>query len=699
MHKINRPLILSILLLVLSSTSQVVFALALDPVRHTKAQSETVKNILITLGTRHYDEITVDNVLSERFLDAYINSLDPAHMFFYAKDVDTFSKHQHIFDDDFKLGKLDKAFEIYDIFRKRAASRLESTIEILNDENIKFTFTDKDEVLVDRSEAPWPATVAEADELWFKRLKLSLLNIKLTGKTLEKARETMSKRYTMQLKRISQEDNADVFETVANALTTLYDPHTNYWSARTAENFKINMSLTLQGIGAVLQTEDEYTKVVRLVPGGPADKQGQLASTDKIIGVGQGEEGEIVDVIGWRLSEVVNLIRGPKNTVVKLEVLRKDESSEVFKIRRDEVKLEDQAAEKAILNIENKGQSYKLGIIYLPAFYIDFEAYSNRDKNYRSSARDVERLVNELKRENVDGIIVDLRNNGGGSLTEATNLTDLFIDQGPVVQIRSPSVPISRPNRSFRTAIYRGPLIVMVNRLSASASEIFAGAIQDYDRGLIVGTQTFGKGTVQSVRKLIEGELKITESKFYRVSGDSTQHRGIIPDIVYPELIDTDEVGESAYDNALPWDQIHPVPHEKYFDFSVVVQKLVSNHKVRSIKDPDFEYILDQIDILNKNKDRNTISINENQRLQEKQFLETAAMEIENKRLVAKGEKPFKSIEDFRKNEEKEEEEEAAAAHQGIDLENDALLLETGNILVDYINLSNTAELKQASNF
>ena len=483
---------------------------------------------------------------------------------------------------------------------------------------------------------------------------------------------------------------------MANALTMLYDPHTNYWSPRTSENFNINMRLSLEGIGAVLQSDEEYTKVVRLVAGGPADKQGQLKPTDRITGVGQGDSGEVVDVVGWRLDEVVDLIRGPKNTVVKLQVSSADsKESKLIRINRGRVKLEDQAASAEVLELSDGSDMYKIGVIDLPTFYVDFDAQRQRKIDYKSSSNDVARLLRDLMRQDVDGVVLDLRDNGGGSLQEAVNLTDLFINQGPVVQIRNPDDRINRHNRSRFKALYDGPLVVLVNRLSASASEIFAGAIQDYNRGIIVGAQTFGKGTVQSVNPLVEGGLKITESKFYRVSGDSTQHRGVIPDIAIPLLIDPEEVGESAYENALPWDKIHPVPHSEYFDFSAVLPVILNLHKKRTESDPDFNYLLDQIGIMEKNKRKKSISLNEKIREQEKKDIELEAMNIENKRRVAKKLVPYKTIEEYRKAEEEDEEAEQQVAignEDKIDVDGDTVLIETGSILVDMIRLTNKTQ-------
>jgi len=674
----------------------------LDKIQHSKSQSETIRDILGKLQSRHYREMRIDDTLSLKYLENYLDTLDPSRMFFYSKDIRSFQYHRTRFDDYFRAGNLAPAFEIYHLYRQRVVSRLESVLELLSDSTITFDFTVEEEVLLERDREPWPSTLTDADKLWHKRVKLSLLNLKMSGKELEEAKETVTKRYKRQLKRVNQEDTEDIFETVANSLTLLYDPHTNYWSPRTSENFNINMRLSLEGIGAVLQTEDEHTKVVRLVAGGPADKQGQLQPADRITAVAQGDAGELVDVVGWRLEEVVDLIRGPKNTVVKLEVQGLDSKpgeNKIIRINRGRVKLEDQAAQKELLELSDGSEIYKLGIINLPTFYVDFDAQRQRKMDYKSSSSDVAKLVRELMKDQVDGIILDLRNNGGGSLQEAVNLTDLFIDQGPVVQIRSPDDRINRHNRSRFKALYDGPLVVLVNRLSASASEIFAGAIQDYNRGVIIGAQTFGKGTVQSVNPLVEGGLKITESKFYRVSGDSTQHRGVIPDIQIPLLIDPEEVGESAYDNALPWDKIHPVPHSEYFDFTPVLPAIKSLHSKRTDQDPDFAYLLDQVKIMEKNRQKKSISLNERRRIKEKDDLEREAMEIENKRRIAKDLAPFKNIKEYRTHEDEEDqknEQANAATRNKIDTDGDTVLIESGSILMDIIRLTDKPDQQQA---
>lgn len=665
----------------------------------TKSQSVTTIDIMQKLSKRHYRNLEINDALSEEFLSNYIKSLDPAKLYFLQADIDAFNKHRDKHDDYIRKGDLEPGFEIYRAYQSRVTNRLDWVLNKLQDPKLKFDFTEEDSVEVDRKNSPWAQSSQELDQQWEKRLKLSVLNLKLAGKTVDEAKTTLERRYKNQLKRVAQQTSQDVYEALINAFTVLYDPHTNYFSPRTSKNFNINMSLQLEGIGAVLQSEDEHTKVVRLVAGGPADKQGQLKPADKIVGVSQGKDGDIVDVVGWRLDEVVDLIRGKKDTVVKLEVLSDETEPKIVEIKRGTVQLEDQAAQKAVLEVSDGEQMRKIGVIDIPAFYHDFDAYRRGDKDFRSTTRDVARLLRELQEENVEGIVLDLRNNGGGSLQEATMLTDLFIDQGPVVQIREASGRVSQHNRSRSRALYRGPLVVMVNRLSASASEIFAGAIQDYNRGLIVGSQSFGKGTVQLLSDLPEGQLKLTESKFYRVSGDSTQHRGIVPDIAMPILIDHNEVGESVYETALPWDQISPAKHGQYFDFSAMLPVIDERHKARSAKDPDMIRIMDQLTLMDKNKQRKTISLNEKVRLKEKEDNELAQMQIENKRRSAKGLKPFANIAAYRAYEKEEEEVAAKAASKSkssIDLESDALLHEAGYILIDIVELMNSSEKRVA---
>ena len=486
---------------------------------YTQTQVTSSKQSLHQLLGRHYEKQRLNDDLSSKIYDLYLKSMDGTHSYFLASDVAEFEKYRLKLDDGLIRGNLDAPFAMYNRLQQRVTERLSFLLKQLPEKAKDYDF-DKDELLsLDRENVEWSTSTEELDDLWRKRLKNSILNLRLADKEDDDIYELLSKRYQNQLNRTHLANEEDGFQVYMNAVTHAFDPHTAYFSPRNTENFNINMSLSLQGIGAVLQTEDEHTKVVRLVPAGPADKAGQLQTADKITGVGQGDE-EIVDVIGWRLDEVVDLIRGAKGTTVRLEIIPSDANdlkTKVISIVRDEVKLEEQSAQKEIIEIPQGDKVLRIGVIDIPTFYIDFQGRQEGKKDFKSTTRDVEKLVNELKEENIDGIIVDLRNNGGGSLDEALNLTDLFIDRGPVVQVRYSNgyVQVLPEDKNQKAGIvYDGPIAVLTNRLSASASEIFAGAIQDYGRGIIVGGQTFGKGTVQSVLPLEHGQLKLTQAKF-----------------------------------------------------------------------------------------------------------------------------------------------------------------------------------------
>lgn len=646
---------------------------------------ETVR----TLQNKHFAELKIDDALSERFLNNYIEKLDFNKAFFLQSDIDSFAKYKTTLDDQLLNGDTSAGFVIYKRFKERLAERMDKQIALLSDESVKFDFSIDETLNNNPDKATWAKSEKAQDDLWRKRVKSFLLAQKLSDEDVSEAKETLLKRYKNQKKRIMESGEEDVFERYLNAFTELYDPHTNYLSARTLKNFTINMSLSLEGIGAVLQTEDGDTKVLRLVTGGPAQKQGELQPTDVITGVGQGQKGEIVDVDGWRLDEVVDKIRGRKGSIVRLQVTSADPSIEtkIISIERDKVKLEDQAAQKAILPIERDGETFHYGVIQIPTFYRDFSAYQKGDKNYRSTTRDVERMTQELMEANVDGIIIDLRNNGGGSLSEATALTDLFIEKGPVVQIGNGE------NNTVHKAgfypVFRGPLVVMINRMSASASEIFAGAIQDYKRGLIVGSQSFGKGTVQSMQQLrSSGGIKITESKFYRVSGESTQHRGVLPDIPLPETIDKEKIGESSYDTALAWSTTSAARYEPYLPINDWVPPLTSLYQERTKENPDFIFLEEQKELAAHYNEPDVISLKESERIKEKQEFEQQSLAIENKKRKAKGEKVFASFEQLKEdNERKIKERSATAGTTVIDIDNDPLLKETGYIMSDYIDL------------
>ncbi|MDG1387866.1 MAG: carboxy terminal-processing peptidase [Halioglobus sp.] len=686
-------------------------------IEYTDIQRETVVELVEQLEERHYSKQAYTDELSSQHLDAYIDSLDGSKMFLTAADIKEFQQYRTVMDDQLPEGNLDAGFAIFNRFQERLRTRLESINENLPEIIAAMDFTVDEYYELDTDDRDWATAQPELDERWRKHLKNQVLSLRLAEKSAEEIPETLNRRYTNQLKRVEQYNHQDVFQIYANALTELYDPHTNYFSPRRSENFNINMSLSLEGIGAVLQAEDEYTKVARLVPKGPADKQGDLEPSDKIVGVGQGDEGDIEDVIGWRLDEVVQLIRGPKDSTVRLQVIpgksKSTDERKTITIVRNEVKLEEQSAQKEILEIPNGDDTIKVGVIDIPAFYIDFEAMRRGDKDYKSTTRDVKKLLQELQDEGVDGLVVDLRNNGGGSLQEANELTGLFIEYGPTVQIRHSSRRVWRDGKRLKSDYYEGPLVVLINRLSASASEIFAGAIQDYERGIIVGDRSFGKGTVQTLSPLTEGQLKITESKFYRISGDSTQHRGVVPDLAFPSLFDTEEIGESSLDHALNWDQINSVRHRRYDDLSSVLPLITNLYEERSEANPDFVYLEDQIAMATQTRKLEQLPLNEEKRIALRESQESKALAIENKRRVAKGEAPLTSLDEEEEAVEQGETDEVAevaeqnddtvadvsdssedtaseTADSDEDETPDVLLTEAGNVLVDALVLKKT---------
>jgi len=620
-------------------------ALALAP---EKIQGETLQELIEVLKDRHYEGKEYNDALSSKHLEAYIDSLDPQKMFFTREDVDSFQAWRTTLDDLGKDGDLGPAFAIFNRYQSNLESRLETVLAKLPAMVAGFDYTVEEYLPLDGESLAWAVNTEELDDRWRKRVKNQALSLKLAEKSEDEIAPTLERRYKNQLKRVSQYNERDVFAVYANALTELYAPHTSYFSPRRAENFDINMSLSFDGIGAVLQVDDEYTKVVRLVPAGPAEKQGELKPSDLIIGVGQGDEGPIEDVIGWRLDEVVDLIRGPRETTVRLEVIPdagKMDQRHVVAIQRNQVKLEEQAAQSEIIEVTDvDGTSRKIGVIDIPAFYIDFAALRRGDEDYKSTTRDVRRLIDELETQGVEGLVIDLRNNGGGSLQEANDLTGLFIEYGPTVQIRSAERRVWRDGKRRRSAFYEGPVAVLINRLSASASEIFAGAMQDYGRGLVLGDRSFGKGTVQTLLELPEGQLKVTESKFYRISGDSTQHRGVVPDIAFPSLFDQEEIGESALENALDWDQISPVRHREYAVFDALVPTLAAKHQERAAKDPDFVFLSDQVAMAADTRGMDALPLSEAARIALRESQETRALAIENKRRISKGMEPLESL-------------------------------------------------------
>jgi len=603
--------------------------------------SNTTRNIVDALSSRHYVTTELNDLLSEQIYQGFLEDLDPSKSYLLASDIAEFDSLRYQLDDTLLRGDAKPAFIIFNRYHQRVLARFESILAQLEKGTDVFDF-ERDEFLeLDREEAPWATNNAELDDLWRRRLKNAVLNLRLADKEPEKIQELLLKRYKNRLTRTRQTNSEDVYQLYMNAFTRTYDPHTQYFSPRTSENFNINMSLSLEGIGAVLQQEDEFTRVVSLVPAGPADKSKQVFPDDKIVAVAQGLEGEMIDVIGWRLDEVVQLIRGKKDTIVRLDVIPASSTdsseSKIVKIVRNTVKLEEQSAKSEIIEVEQFGHKRKIGVIDIPAFYIDFQALQKGEKDFKSTTRDVKVLLADLMAEGVEGVVIDLRNNGGGSLQEARTLTGLFIDRGPTVQIRSKSNRVDILNdRDIRT-IYDGPLAVLVNRLSASASEIFAGAMQDYERGVIIGSQTFGKGTVQSLLPMNRGQLKLTQAKFYRISGESTQHKGIIPDISFPSNFDLDSIGESTLDGPLPWDQISATSFRTKQMIGPLVTELDRLHKARVTEDPEFTYMADAAAYRKVRAQQTAVTLNESQRLKEKEDSDTFWLALENTKRLQQG--------------------------------------------------------------
>ncbi|MEZ8102620.1 carboxy terminal-processing peptidase [Vibrio bivalvicida] len=636
-------LIAASLLLAASSAYALEAKITLEdlPVLSPEAQHATAsKRVEEKLTSSHYKHIKLNDELSRKIFWRYVESLDYNKNVFTQADIDAISKWQDSVDEQLKSGDTQLAFELYNLSMKRRYERFVHALQLLDTE-MKF---DTDESIeLDRSEAAWPENTAELDELWRKRVKYDALNLKLTGKNWDEVKEVLGKRYNNALKRLSQTHSEDVFQFYMNAFAREVDPHTSYLSPRNAEQFQTEMNLSLEGIGAVLQMTDDYTVIRSLVAGGPASKSKQLGEGDRIIGVGQDGE-EIVDVIGWRLDDVVQLIKGPKGTKVNLQILPegKDAKATVITLVRDKIRLEDRAVKSEV--IEQGGK--KIGVLEVPSFYVGL-------------AQDTDKLITELKGKKVDGIIVDLRNNGGGALTEASALTGLFIKSGPVVQVRDSYGRVNVKGDFDDQISYAGPMTVLINRNSASASEIFAAALQDYGRAIILGENSFGKGTVQQHRTLGKiydlfdkelGYVQYTIQKFYRIDGGSTQNKGVAPDIAFPTAVEPSETGESVEDNALPWDSIDKAKYEMLQRNDELIKQLSTKHEARITSDMEFGFIAEDIAKYKAEKDDNTLSLNKKTRQAESEQADKRRLARINERQKAQGKELFKSLDDVPKD-------------------------------------------------
>jgi len=634
------------------------------PTLSQQSQHATAAKRISALYTRsHYRSVPFDDQLSSKIFDKYIEHLDSNRSLFLEEDIRRFERYRYSLDQDIPAGRLEPLYAMFDLSLRRRYQQLVYSLQVIDQ---PMDFSKDEQYQFDRRDAEWPKTQAEIKELWRLKVKYDALSLKMAGREHDKIVEVLAKRYNSAIKRLAQTESEDVFQTAMNAYSRSIEPHTSYLSPRTAERFKMEMNLSLEGIGAVLQGEDEYTVIRSLVPGGPAALSNQLGPEDKIVGVAQGED-EIVDIIGWRLDDVVDLIKGPKGTTVRLEVLsaggKVDGKTKIVDIVRDKVRLEDRAAKSEVLELEGE----KVGVLTVPSFYVNL-------------SEDAAKELDKLKQQGISSLVVDLRGNGGGALTEATALTGLFIPQGPVVQVRDQLGRISVNNDTSNSVTYRDPMVVLIDRYSASASEIFAAALQDYGRAIVIGEHSYGKGTVQQHRglgriyDLYENELghvQYTIAKFYRINGGSTQHRGVIPDVAYPAALPPEETGESVEDNALPWDKIKAADYHAIADLRPYIEPLNKKHLARIEHDPEFQYIISDIAEYRKDKDTTSISLNEKTRIALRDEKEQQQLERLNERLQRLGLEPVEKLED---------------APKDIELE-DAYLTEAAEIAIDYLNL------------
>ncbi len=607
----------------------------------TATQSQAAILAARLLTRFQYEALPLDNAMSEKIFKAYFKALDGSKLFFTQQDLDHFAPDRTKLDNAIWSGDLSIPFSIFNLYEKRVGQRTAYALELLK----KGFSLDSDETYTfDRDEAKWAAGTRALDQLWQKRVENDWIRLKLAGKDDAEIRKTLSRRYENYLDRVHQLDSEDVFQTFMNAYATAIDPHTNYFGPRASQNFDITMKLSLEGIGAVLQEHDEYTVIREVVPGGPAAKSGKLEVGDKIVGVGQGECGPIRDVVGWRIDDVVAKIRGHKGSVVRLEILPAeggpDARPQVITLTRAKVTIAEQAAKKKVIDVKDGGRTIKVGIIDLPSFYEDFDARRHGDPDYKSASRDVARLLKELEQDKVSAVIVDLRGNGGGSLDEAINLSGLFIGKGPVVQVRNNRGQVEEQD-SDEKMLWTGPMAVLVNRGSASASEIFTAAIQDYGRGLVIGEQTFGKGTVQNLTSLDRlamsdkpafGELKMTIAEFFRVNGASTQLHGVTPDIKFPHSIGYKDFGESSYPNALKWTHIAPADYTPVATQKPLIAPLTAQHDARAKTDPAWNLLLDELAAARKLHDKKTVSLNYQVRKAERKQQDARDAEFKKRR-------------------------------------------------------------------
>jgi carboxyl-terminal processing protease len=650
-------------------------------------QEIVVKTVADLLGKYDYKKVELNDSLSVVIFNSYIKKVDPNRSYLLASDLQDFDKYKTQLDDDIKAGNLNDVFYIFNVFQKRYFDRIKFSIAHVDD---KFDYTKDENYTFDREDMPWIATQAEMDDIWIKRVKYDLLNLKLASPDMLKNKATLKKRYQDLLSQSNKLSNQEVFQTFMDAFTLSITPHDNYFNPFNASQFNMEMSRSLEGIGATLQSVNEYVTIKSIVPGGPADKSKQLGADDRIVGVAQGKTGEFQNVVGWRIDNAIALIRGAKGTVVRLQILPGGASAgskpKTVEMVREKIVLKDELAKQEIRTYNSNGKTVKIGIINIPAFYVD-NSLQPGDPNYHSTTVDVKRALDTLKKAGVDGIVLDLRDDGGGSLSEAISLTGLFIKEGPVVQVREAGGHVEVDSDDDASISYTGPLAVLTDRFSASASEIFAGALQDYGRAVIMGTQTYGKGSVQTevpLDKVISpsktfvngneskfGQFDITIAKFYRITGNSTQRKGVTPDIQFPSLIPMDKYGENTEASAMPFDIIAKSDYTKYSDLSMVISQLRKMHDQRMTTSKSYEYLMDDIADFKKHDDEKSITLNEDVLKKQRDDDEKKSFDRDNLRRIALGLHPLKKGDPKPKNE---------------DL--DFLKIEAGQIMVDYVNLN-----------
>ncbi len=630
----------------------------------------------------HYRQAPINDPVSSLILDRYVESLDGNRSYFLASDVEEFERYRYKLDDAITQGRLDPAFAIFNRFQERNRERMNYALKVLKTEP---DFTIQESFEFDREHAPWAATSAELDELWRKRVKNDALSLMLTDKTWPEARDILQKRYERAAKRSEQVTSDDVFENFMNSFASVFDPHSNYFSPRNSEEYRIQMSLSYEGIGASLQVVDDYVTIMDVLPGGSAQQSNELKATDRILAVGQGKTGDLVDVVGWRLDDVVDLIRGPGGSFVRLQIQSGNAApgtaERVVTLPRKKITLEAQAAKKELRKVARGDKELRIGVIDVPSFYQDFDARTAGDDDYRSTTRDVRKLIEEFQAEGgIDGLVLDLRQNGGGHLSEAIGLVNLFVPKGPVVQLRESGGKVEVLESDTQGVAYSGPLTILVDRFSASASEIFAAAMQDYGRGIIIGQETYGKGSVQNLYPLDRfalgqdpgyGQLTVTIGMYYRVTGESTQNRGVQPDIVLPSAISVEEVGESSREGALPWNRIRSATFKPEGSVTPVLGELQRDHEARVATDPDFRFAEGEIAAIDAMRKEKSVSLNLKERQAERERLTRERLSRENDRRKALGEAPLKTVDEIK------------------DLP-DAMLAEAAQITADYVELKPT---------